>query len=80
MSTILAHIVNGKVALARIVANGLQKGDTVYIDTQTAPTADRKCIIKATVSKVNPDGTFDTHEAEPYFGYNKNWNKSQIVE
>lgn len=77
--TWLQHLVSGNLAAARMLHEGIQPGDTVYIDTQTAPTPSKECVIKATISKVNKDGTFDTHECDPYFGYNKNWSKNQIV-
>lgn len=79
MKSVLEYLASGHVALARISANGLNVGDTLYIDTQTAPTDNKQYIMYCTVSKVNQDGTFNTYECEPYFGYNTNWSTSQIV-
>lgn len=75
----LQHLISGNLAAARMLREGLRAGDTVYIDTQTAPTPSKKCVIKATIARVNEDSTFDTHECDPYFGYNKNWLINQIV-
>lgn len=67
--------------IARILLNGLSNGDTVYINTCTAPTASGKHIMLVTVTNYNKaTGTFDSKESEPYFGYNKNWKISDIVE
>lgn len=66
--------------IARILLNGLNNGDTVYINTGTAPTPSGKHIMLVTVTNYNKNkGTFDSKESEPYFGYNKNWKFSDIV-
>ena len=72
------HLVNGNLAAARMVKNGVQKGDTVIINTRTAPTPSGFCQIKTRVTEVYAKGEFRTEGGDPYFNYTR-FNLTDII-
>ena len=72
------HLVNGNLAAARMLRNGIQPGDTVVVNTNTSPTPSGECCLKMTVKEVLKNGEFITYENEPYFGYNR-FNINDII-
>ena len=66
---ILEHLVNGNMAAARMLSNGVNAGDTVIVNTGTAPTRSGFCELKATVKEVFENGSFRLDQGDPYFSY-----------